>query len=497
MAPFYPIWATVFERFDPDNPLHIALLQADLKSDATSRKTKLMLRHLNSALRRFPPEILAEIFRICVAADMSMDGVLDTWTAPWVLGQICRSWRTVALSTPRLWCYIDIVLEHPDESHSKNMVRLLKLFLERSRSCPLTLRVDSGSRCTLDLRSHPVLNVLMKTSDRWGDAHFCLPPFLLVSLSPIKGRLGSLRTLTIFPNLGLSQYHPNQVIDAFQIAPLLDTAQVSLECAITVHLPSEQITHYRSTCDSLPDLSRILYSMQNLVVCHIEPALVLVLYPVPKPIRLPNLRILQIANDRDDDSGVASYRAGYRAAFLDAFNVPGLTIVKISCHKDDQFFIPNLIAMVDRSSCTLQKVSLEMPAEIPLDILQFLQYTPKLTNLTLKGTHLMPGVAQGLTRVADSIPGLLPTLQTLVIDADFSDSEIVDMARSRTDPNLALDGASDDCFLDKLRIKRQSRIDDAAFDSLLRGMGLTVGAPNERDEIDTAYPCSTWKAQET
>ncbi|KAJ7239216.1 hypothetical protein B0H12DRAFT_1136459 [Mycena haematopus] len=232
--------------------------------------------------------------------------------------------------------------------------------------------------------------------------------------------------------------------------------------------------------------------MQNLVVCYLEPSRDFV-WPVPMQISLPNLRTLQIATPADFLS-----RPGHRAALLDSFTVPALTILRIRCSEQDQSIVPNLIAMVERSSCALQKVTVEMPAEIPLNILRFLQCTPTLTSLTLKGMLLMPGVAQGLTRVADSIPGLLPRLQTLVIDADFSDSEIVDMALSRTAPNSALNGVSDHdaCFLDKLRIKKQLGIDNTAFDSLLRGMGLTVGEPNERDEIDSDYPCYTWKAHE-
>ncbi|KAJ7239201.1 hypothetical protein B0H12DRAFT_1326693 [Mycena haematopus] len=447
-------------------------------------ETKFMLRHTNSAVHRLPPEILAEIFQICVAEDISHYSTLNTRKAPWVLGQIRRSWRTVALSTPRLWCHIDIVLEHPTGRVSKYMVRLLRLFLERSGSCPLTFLVASGSGCKVDLRSHPVLKLLMKASDRWEDACFFLPPLLLSRMTAIKGRLGRLRTLKIYPS------PPNHgVIDVFQIAPSLDTVQV--ENNMTIRLPSEQIMYYRSTCNDLSRLSGILKNMQNLVVCYLEPARDFV-YPAPVEIRLPNLHTLQISTDTDFVS-----RPGHRAALLDSFIAPALTTLRIRCHDEDQSIVPNLIAMVDRSSCKLQKVSLEMPAEIPLDILQFLQYTPTLTNLTLKGTHLMPGVAQGLTRVADSIPGLLPRLQTLVIDADFSDSEVVDLARSRTTPNFILDGTSDICVLEKLRIKERSRIGDAVFDSLLRGMGLTVGAPDERDVIDTAYPCYTWKVQET
>ncbi|KAJ7239196.1 hypothetical protein B0H12DRAFT_82447 [Mycena haematopus] len=457
---FHSVWSPVFDVFDPDNPRHIALL-FHLMSVATSSDTIFALRHLNSRLLRLPPEIIAEIFQICVAPDVNADGVVDTWKCPWVLGQICSYLRTVALSIPRLWCNIVIVLKHP--SASKNLVRRLEVLLERSGSCPLTLVVRSDSTCALDLRSHPALAVLMETSGRWEDIDFCLPPLLLSSLTTIQGHLGCLRALKIYPAQRPSRYYPHLVIDAFKIAPLLDTVQVRNDSDITILLPSEQIRYYRSTCNDLPQLSRILNGMRNLVVCYLEPVFESGL-SVSEQIHLPNLRTLQIGVDSN-----FGYCYDHRAALLDSFTVPALRILSIRCHKNDRFIIPNLIAMANRSLCRLKKVSVEMPTAIPLDILAFLQCTPTLTHLTLKGEFLMPGIVQGLTHVTNSIHALLPALQTLVIHVDFLDSEVVDLVRSRTNPNFILDGTPDVC---KLRIKKPPRIDDATFDSLFEGDGL-------------------------
>ncbi|KAJ7239209.1 hypothetical protein B0H12DRAFT_82707 [Mycena haematopus] len=321
--------------------------------------------------RDLPPEILSEIFRICAEANFSDDCGSSDWKTPLALGQICRYWRTVALSTPRLWCNIAIVLEEP--SASENVVPPLKLFLERSGRCPLTVVVGSDWTCKHDLRSYPMLKELMKASDRWEDANLSIPPSLLLEMAPtIKGGLGRLRTLKIFPNLGLSHYHRHPDVDAFQIAPLLDTVQVAMENDVTILLPSKQVTYYRSTCNNLLLLSRTLNNMQNLVVCYLELEF---MYSVAEQIRLPNLRTLQITVDTGIVSGPG------HSAVLDAFILPALTILRIRCYEDDRFIVPNLIAMVDRSLCALQKVSVEMPAEIPLDILRFLEYTLKLTNL--------------------------------------------------------------------------------------------------------------------
>ncbi|KAJ7023473.1 hypothetical protein C8F04DRAFT_970166, partial [Mycena alexandri] len=53
-------------------------------------------------VRTLPNELLVEIFLRCVERDSSCEW--DPHVDPeWVLGRVCSQWRTVALSTPRIW----------------------------------------------------------------------------------------------------------------------------------------------------------------------------------------------------------------------------------------------------------------------------------------------------------------------------------------------------------------------------------------------------------
>ncbi|KAJ6594564.1 hypothetical protein B0H19DRAFT_901665, partial [Mycena capillaripes] len=56
---------------------------------------------LMSPFRRLPLDILVEIFMACLPTDRNC--VMSAREAPVILGRICRSWRTISLSTPRLW----------------------------------------------------------------------------------------------------------------------------------------------------------------------------------------------------------------------------------------------------------------------------------------------------------------------------------------------------------------------------------------------------------
>ncbi|EKM75403.1 hypothetical protein AGABI1DRAFT_46506, partial [Agaricus bisporus var. burnettii JB137-S8] len=61
---------------------------------------------LLSPIRRLIPEILQEIFWLCLP--VAHNSVLSAEEAPLLLGQVCHRWRQVAYSTPKLWCSLHI-----------------------------------------------------------------------------------------------------------------------------------------------------------------------------------------------------------------------------------------------------------------------------------------------------------------------------------------------------------------------------------------------------
>ncbi|KAJ7609031.1 hypothetical protein FB45DRAFT_703426, partial [Roridomyces roridus] len=60
-----------------------------------------------SPVRRTPPEVLAEIFSWTLPSSDELEGCssvrMKMEKSPWTLGQVCRRWRAIALSTPSLW----------------------------------------------------------------------------------------------------------------------------------------------------------------------------------------------------------------------------------------------------------------------------------------------------------------------------------------------------------------------------------------------------------
>ncbi|KAJ7764308.1 hypothetical protein B0H16DRAFT_1526680, partial [Mycena metata] len=62
---------------------------------------------LLSPIRRLPLDVMQEIFLACTSTHRNC--VMSALEAPVLLGRICSSWRSIALSTPRLWARLHVV----------------------------------------------------------------------------------------------------------------------------------------------------------------------------------------------------------------------------------------------------------------------------------------------------------------------------------------------------------------------------------------------------
>lgn len=89
-------------------------------------------------LDHLPDEVLGMTFVKCLP---SPDRLLCFFTnakeAPLLLVLVCKRWRRVALSTPRLWMHISI--ESKDTSNLRPGIHALRMFSERSSKLPLSL----------------------------------------------------------------------------------------------------------------------------------------------------------------------------------------------------------------------------------------------------------------------------------------------------------------------------------------------------------------------
>ncbi|PPQ74165.1 hypothetical protein CVT26_006769 [Gymnopilus dilepis] len=139
-----------------------ALSQLKANIQGLERKHYELLEALNNESRimtMLSNELLSEIFML-VCADQ-----LDYHTKPmqFVLGRVCRPWRRIAWSIPRLWSTITICF---DEKRSRNQVILFQDWIKRSRECALSLTLNSRYYAPHEPEID-FFKALLKTSYRW------------------------------------------------------------------------------------------------------------------------------------------------------------------------------------------------------------------------------------------------------------------------------------------------------------------------------------------
>ncbi|KAF5391597.1 hypothetical protein D9757_002548 [Collybiopsis confluens] len=122
------------------------------------------LQAVISPIRRLPLEILSEIFVECFPKIKFTRP--SAHEPPLLLAQICRRWRHVAISTPKIWSAILITVTehcHPDLS-------LLQTFIDRSAMHPLSFRIKEELDADAASSMHEAaFELLWSAHARWRD----------------------------------------------------------------------------------------------------------------------------------------------------------------------------------------------------------------------------------------------------------------------------------------------------------------------------------------
>ncbi|KAJ7471560.1 hypothetical protein B0H11DRAFT_1372518 [Mycena galericulata] len=106
-------------------------------------------------------EILSEIFIRCVDPHVPLDPLRN---GHWVISQVCRRWRVVALAFPAMWRHF--VLPSSNMFPHRYLVRILSIQLERARRAPLSIH----------FREHlDVMHAFFAVSTEWERIVFSNP----------------------------------------------------------------------------------------------------------------------------------------------------------------------------------------------------------------------------------------------------------------------------------------------------------------------------------
>ncbi|KAM6492960.1 hypothetical protein JOM56_011094 [Amanita muscaria] len=133
-------------------------------------------------IQRLCPEVLAEIFTFClpdVPKDLRQVEHISSRKAPLLLCSVCSSWRSLAISTPRLWqtFHFRIVdtmdrslrLRRPMTIDIDSITSGIRTWLDRSGALPFFWIRDRGKAAQRRL----ILEVLLQEVSRWGSFEIC------------------------------------------------------------------------------------------------------------------------------------------------------------------------------------------------------------------------------------------------------------------------------------------------------------------------------------
>ncbi|KAJ7660786.1 hypothetical protein DFH06DRAFT_1472092 [Mycena polygramma] len=275
-----------------------------------------------------PNELIADIFLHFLPV-YPLCPPLTGRLSPTLLTQICRRWREVALGTPELWRALSLSYK---ATPTKNEVQILHLWLNRSRSCPLSVKFY----CILG-EAFEALAAVGSHSKRWEHAELCLssshiPTFEVVGPMPLLHHLD----LDILA-AGIS---PTELFDV----PLLRTVALNDNAAANITLPWTQLTSLTLAWLYPSECSPVLQQTPNLIHCRLGLS-----YNDHDQGQQPDIRLPHL------ESFVLDGRV-LLDGYLETFITPALSSLTIS----EWIVLPDpferVKLFISKSGCNIQKV---------------------------------------------------------------------------------------------------------------------------------------------
>jgi hypothetical protein len=378
---------------------------------------------LIAPIRRLPVELLSAIFEQCLLEDMVDRPTPQLPHPSELLTQICREWRAVAISTPRLWCTIIMRLNY---IKMESQTALVTAWLLRSAGCPLSI----GLTCVDSIKKHgrhPAVDALVQHSCRWQNVYINGQAAFLNAFISAKGHLDGLHKL----NLKSTYDFREHLSDTFSIAPQLHRLTLCAGIPSNVELPWEQITQCSLTLIENSVLE-LLQRLTSLVDCHLHYAAYR-----QKPMKIvSHLRSLHVTGNM----------YGLRRLF-NKLVLPDVLTITLDLKGDTYFPRTAFLNLIHQSLCTPERLILLHASMAPDDLISCLAELPSLIELEVGVVRHLDNPNQlgcfndtVLSRLnprhdnpANEGICLLPRLRVLKLwgPMEFNDHTFADMVQSR------------------------------------------------------------------
>ncbi|KAJ7656022.1 hypothetical protein DFH06DRAFT_1199968 [Mycena polygramma] len=416
----------------------------------------------SSPVRQIPGDVLMEIFTALKRAAHKpnssyapgSDGALvkapdivgvGHGTGP-ILSRVCSQWRAVACDHALLWTSFSFPIL------AKNSAQLVELYLQRSKSAPLTVEIDARSHIEARSTGEDAITLLAAHSqrlfelrifaDQWlgggeGDVvvHISIP-----SLQPLRGHLSSLEVLQLPLWPGLS--------NEFASVPRLHTLRICSSNAGSIdhglHFDRSLIRRlslYDGDGDVLAAYPNVT-DFTCLETTQYHRHTPLTSPPVSPPVcrRVNAWKIQFEKHVGDGGHPLGAYDDWGISNVFRRFTLPGLRSLDAQFRGESS----ELTTFLQRSRCNLTKLVLRDTNLRILALLQILELTPDLESLTVLGGHttMITDRLFNYLGVNPDRPCNLATLSSLTVTGTFAfqTAALVEMLESRADGLLDSDG---------------------------------------------------------
>ena len=322
-------------------------------------------RQLLSPSRRMPPEIWGEIYVQCLSADKPAK--INAQEAPMLMAQVCSHWRSIVLSTPRLWNSVSI---RGNGMVLASQSALISTWLSRSGNLPLSIEITA--RVLPDSQQEQeFVDALVPFVPQIKCLTICAPQSMIAKLigSQDVSRLTNLeidvpKALDTEPvNVSISHSATNlhNLSVAYVAHFWLDRARLCF--------PWAQLTEFKAAYispDQCFDILRQCHKLSRLCLTEVEGPY----NGVPRlPILMPNIVSLEL----DLKHGIDF--------FWNYLTLPRLRECTLGFWFEDSWPKSGFFSLVDRSSCPLRtlRVSRWISEE---DLVECVERMPTLRNVT-------------------------------------------------------------------------------------------------------------------
>lgn len=330
-----------------------------------------------SPFHTLPLELQIEIFSLCAPPVARLSDVNE---APLLLTRVCKSWRTLVFSTPKLWSSFEVEVTGSGSrtgsasARDADTVRDLKRWLKLSKSYPVSARIaHMPIGRSPDLRSAQLIGLLIPEAHRWRHVEFILPALNMSALQQSLPRdTPSLRSLTLQLNGAASPDTP------FNLSKL--------------NIPWHQLTtlNLRLEYDNLITLDQcldILSQTRALRRCSFDAFCTF--DNEADAIALPMLEELHLNVHGKNGTTVSTIHPAIRlTTFLNLLDIPVLNAFRVEwLLKEDSSWSQahvQFVSFLGRVSSTLQTLSLEYLPLSERKLLQCLSCVPDITRLDLR-----------------------------------------------------------------------------------------------------------------